>query len=107
MHHFTRGVGALDLPACMIRFPVDALQTANKGIPQALPLSSRAIKVLHAILPLDCGGDDAQPTERRELHVHDHAEIWWIRHDYGQCIRDYRSAIGINGSGLPMAINAE
>jgi len=46
-------------------------------------------------------------TERRELHLHDHAEIWRIRRDYGQRIRDYRSAGGTNASGLPMAINAD
>lgn len=43
----------IDLPARMIRFPSEMLETSNKGVPTVLPLSRHAINTLHAI----CAGN--------------------------------------------------
>jgi len=52
----------VDFSTRMIRFPSEALEISNKGVPTVLPLSRHAIKALHNICPRDDKGEIAQPS---------------------------------------------
>ena len=53
----------VDLPARMIRFPAEMLETTNKGIPPVLPLSSRAVTVLQSLYEPDSNGQPIIPKK--------------------------------------------
>ena len=52
----------VDFATRMVRFPTEALEVGNKGVPAVLPLSRRAIEALHAICPKDDKGEMKPPS---------------------------------------------
>jgi len=65
----------IDYPGRMIRFPAGILETANKGVPSALPLSNAAIKALHSICGLNESGEILIPRSGLVLNTTANAVI--------------------------------